>query len=71
MIQRTRSPLVPLHPPHVCTISPDSFAARNLRAKVEGVVTSDGLDLPLLPDSSSQVLSACNSEECDSAAWPS
>jgi putative nucleotidyltransferase with HDIG domain len=46
-------------------ISKDSFAARKLRAKVAEVVGNDGLELPLLPDTSSQVLCACNSDECD------
>lgn len=46
-------------------ISKDSFAARKLRARLEAEVTSDDLDLPLLPDSAAQVLSACNSDDCD------
>ncbi len=50
------------------TISKDCFAARTLRARLEATVTADDLELPLLPESASQVLSACNSDQCDARA---
>lgn len=46
-------------------ITKDSFAARNLRSRLEATVVADELDLPLLPESAQQVLAACNSDECD------
>ena len=47
------------------TISKDSFAAQKLRARLEAAVTADDLELPLLPDTAAQVLTACSSDECD------
>ena len=47
------------------TVSPNSYAAQKLRARLEAEIVDEDLALPQLPDAAAQVLAACNSEECD------
>ncbi|MCP3920634.1 MAG: HDOD domain-containing protein [bacterium] len=42
-----------------------SLAARNLRARLANQIESDELELPLLPETAAQVLSACQEGTCE------
>lgn len=46
------------------TVSPNTYVALRLRARLEAQVAED-LALPQLPETAARVLSGCNSEECD------